>query len=115
MVILTHLHVVFFTIFFIKRALRKRFYLSLKLLQSRTIFKQKGSHEVSSHYIFCMKFFATPNSKKIIATLRIVTVDKSELTHEIRKWISKNVLAKFVKHILKNQLYLISLKHLLAL
>ena len=62
-----------------------------------------------------MKFFTTPNSKKIIATLRIVTVDKSELTHEIRKWISKNVLAKFVKHILKNQLYLISLKHLLAL
>ena len=49
MVILAHLHVGFPTIFFIKRALLKRFYLSLKMLQSRTTFKQKGNHEVSSH------------------------------------------------------------------
>ena len=49
MVILAHLHVGFFTIFFIKLALHKRFYLSLKLLQSRTTFKQKGNYEVSSH------------------------------------------------------------------
>ena len=27
-----------------------------------------------------MNFFTTPNSKNIIATLRIVTIDKSELT-----------------------------------
>ena len=27
-----------------------------------------------------MEFFTTPNSKKIIATLRIVTIEKSELT-----------------------------------
>ena len=27
-----------------------------------------------------MKFFTTPNSKNIIATLRIVTIEKSELT-----------------------------------
>ena len=49
LVILAHLHVGLFTIFFIKRALLKRFYLSLKLLQSRTTFKQKGNYEVSSH------------------------------------------------------------------
>ena len=48
-VILAHLHIGFSTIFFIKRALLKRFYLSLKLLQSRTTFKQKGNYEVSSH------------------------------------------------------------------
>ena len=44
-----HLHVGFFAIFFIERVLLKRFYLSLKLLQSKTIFRQKGNHEVSSH------------------------------------------------------------------
>ena len=49
MVTLAHLHVGFSTTFFIKRVLLKRFYLSLKLLQSRTTFKQKGNHEVSSH------------------------------------------------------------------
>ena len=27
-----------------------------------------------------MEFFTTPNSKKVIATLRIVTIEKSELT-----------------------------------
>ena len=27
-----------------------------------------------------MEFFTTPNSKKIIATLHIVTIEKSELT-----------------------------------
>ena len=27
-----------------------------------------------------MEFFTTPNSKNIIATLRIVTIEKSELT-----------------------------------
>ena len=48
-VIPAHLHVRFFTIFFIKRALLKRFYLSLKLLQSRATFKQKSNHEVSCH------------------------------------------------------------------
>ena len=80
MVILAHLHVGFFTIFFIKRALLKRFYLSLKLLQSRTTFKQKGNYEVSSHYNFCIEFFTTPSSRKIIATLRIVTIEKSQLT-----------------------------------
>ena len=80
MVILAHLHVGFFTIFFIKRALLKRFYLSSKLLQSRPTFKQKGNHKVSSHYISCMKFFTTSNLKNIIATLGIVTIEKSELT-----------------------------------
>ena len=68
MVILAHLHVVFFTIFFIKRALLKRFYLSLKLFQSRPTFKEKGNHSKNS------------NSKNIIAILGIVTIEKSELT-----------------------------------
>ena len=79
MVIQAHLHVGFFT-FFIKRASLKRFYLSLKLLQSRTIFKQKGNHEVSGYKNFCMKVFTTPNSKNLIATLCTVTIKKSELT-----------------------------------
>ena len=38
MMIQAHLHVVFFTIFFIKRASFKRLYLYLKLLQLSTIF-----------------------------------------------------------------------------
>ena len=38
MVIQAHLHVGFFTIYFIKRASLKRFYLYLKLLQSSTVF-----------------------------------------------------------------------------
>ena len=29
---------------------------------------------------FCMKFFTTPNSKSVIATLHIVTIEKSKLT-----------------------------------
>ena len=40
-IVQTHLHVGFFTIFLIKRASLKRFYLYMKLLQSSTIFKQK--------------------------------------------------------------------------
>ena len=46
MVILDHLHVSFFTIFFIKCVLLKPFYLSLKLSQSRTTFKQYFSSNV---------------------------------------------------------------------
>ena len=49
-----HLHVGFSTVFFIKRAPLKQFYLYIlfiylymKLLQSSTIFKQKNNHEVS--------------------------------------------------------------------
>ena len=38
MVMQAHLHVVFFTIFFIKRASLKRFYLYLKQLQLSTIY-----------------------------------------------------------------------------
>ena len=49
-------------------------YLYMKLLQSSTIFKQKT---------FLIKFlyeiFTTLNSKNIILTLRIVTIEKSEL------------------------------------
>ena len=47
MIIQAHLHVGFFTIFFIKRASLKRFYLYMKLLQSTPIFKEKNNHEVS--------------------------------------------------------------------
>ena len=38
-----HLHVAFFTVFFLKRISIKRFYLYMKLLQSSIIFKQKIS------------------------------------------------------------------------
>ena len=51
-----------------------------KLLQLDIIFKQKSNHEVPSHQNFCLKFFTTPSSKNIIATLRIVTIEKHELT-----------------------------------
>ena len=52
----------------------------MKLVQSNTISKQKINDEVSCDINFCMKFFTTSNSRKIIATLRIVTIEKSELT-----------------------------------
>ena len=80
MMIQAYLHVGFFTIFFIKRVSLKRFYLYMKLLQSSTISKQKNNHKVSCDYNFCIKFFTTPNSKKITAALCIVTIEKSELT-----------------------------------
>ena len=47
MIIKTHLHVGFFTRFFVKHASPKRFYLYVKQLQSSTIFKQKNNQEVS--------------------------------------------------------------------
>ena len=47
MMIQAHLHVDFFSIFFIKRASLKRFYLYMKLLQSNAIFTQKSNHEAS--------------------------------------------------------------------
>ena len=43
MMIQAHLHVAFFTIFFIKLASLKRFYLYMKLLKSSTIYKKKLS------------------------------------------------------------------------
>ena len=39
MIVQAHLHVGFFSIFFIKRALLNQFYLYMRLLQSSTIFK----------------------------------------------------------------------------
>ena len=72
MIVQAHLHVGFSTIFFIKRASLKWFYLCMELLQSSKILKQKNYHELF-YEIFCLKFFTTPNSKNIIATLRIVT------------------------------------------
>ena len=47
MIIQAPLHVGFSTIFIIKRASLKRFYLYMKPLQSSTILKQKINHEVS--------------------------------------------------------------------
>ena len=44
----------------------------MELLQSSRILKQKNYNELF-YEIFCLKFFTTPNSKNIIATLRIVT------------------------------------------
>ena len=47
MIVQAHLHAGFSTIFFIKRASLKRFYLYMKMLHSSRIFKQKNCHEVS--------------------------------------------------------------------
>ena len=46
MIVQAHIHVGFFTIFFIKLASLKRFYSYMKLLQLSTIFKQKNNYEV---------------------------------------------------------------------
>ena len=54
MMIQYHLHVIFFTIFFIERAPLKRFYLHMELLPSSTIFEPKNNHEVS----LAIKIFA---------------------------------------------------------
>ena len=43
-------------------------------------FLNKKTHEVSCDLKISMKFFATSCSKNIIATLHIVTIEKSELT-----------------------------------
>ena len=69
MMIQAHLHVGFFTIYFIKRASLKRFYLYMRLFQLRTILNQKT-------FMKCLgvKTFARSlNSKNIIETLCIVT------------------------------------------
>ena len=87
MMIQANLHVGFSKTFFIKRAsldsILKWFYLYLKLLQSSTIFKQKD---------ICVKFFTTPNSKNIFATLGIVTIEKSELTFLLMLYFHNNAL-----------------------
>ena len=51
----------------------------MKLLQSSAIFKQKIIMKYLASNIFARVFFTTPNSKNIIATLRIVIIEKSEL------------------------------------
>ena len=62
---------IFFTIYFIKRASRKRFYLDIKRLELSTIFQQRNNHEVFCDWNFCMEFLTTANSKNINTTLRI--------------------------------------------
>ena len=47
-----HLHVDFFTIFFTKHVLFKRFYLYMKLLQSSSIFKQRNNNKFLATKIF---------------------------------------------------------------
>ena len=44
------------------------------------LFKQKNNHEMSYNWNFCMNFFKTPSSKNVIASVRIVTIERSELT-----------------------------------
>ena len=51
----------------------------MKLLQSSTIFKQKVMKCLATK-IFASKCFTTPNSKNMIVTLFIVTIEISELT-----------------------------------
>ena len=79
MIVQTHLHVCFFTAFFIRRASLKLLYLYMKRLQSSTIFNQKYNHEMP-----CLKFlhenFYNPQFKKYNLTVRIVTIEKPELT-----------------------------------
>ena len=68
----------FFTIFFITCAPLKGFCLYMKLLQSSTIFKQKHNPEVSCNFLH--EIFHSSQFKKYNATLRIVAIEKSELT-----------------------------------
>ena len=86
------LRVGFFTIFFIKSTSLRRFRLYMKLLQSSTIFKQKINDEVSCDENFCMRFFTTLNSKKLIALLAIVTIKNSELTFLLIFYFHGNTL-----------------------
>ena len=80
MMIQVHLHVGFFTIFFIKRPSFKRFNLYMKLLQSSTVSKRKKIiMKCLAIKSFAWNFLQLPIKKKI-ATLRIVTIGKSELT-----------------------------------
>ena len=64
----------------------------MNLLQLSTIFKQKNNR---------MKFFTTPNSKNIIATVHIVTTKNFELTfllmlysHDYTSVFMQNFLTK---------------------
>ena len=52
------------------------------MLQSCTTSKQRNTVIIKCLVInfFCKNFFATPNSKYTIAILRIVTIEKPELT-----------------------------------
>ena len=51
-----------------------------------------------------MKFFTTPNSKNIISTLCIVTIEKPELTFLLMFYFYDN--AKFLFHMVADRLYL---------
>ena len=62
LIIQYHSYVSFSTIFFINYVSPKRFYWYKKILQSITIFKQRGNHEVSHYWNFCMKMLKSPNS-----------------------------------------------------
>ena len=42
-----------------------------------------------------MKFFTTPNSKNVIATLRIVTIEKAELTFLLILYFHRQTLLRF--------------------
>ena len=63
MIVQAHLHVGFFSIFFIKRALLKQFYLYVKMLQSSTIFKQKLIMKCLVVKIFARNFLQLPIQK----------------------------------------------------
>ena len=64
MMIQSHLHVGFFTIFFIKLASLKRFYFYMKLLQSSSIFKQKTIMKCLVIKIFAWNVLQLPIQKK---------------------------------------------------
>ena len=79
----------FFLIFFVKLVSYKRFYWYIKLLLSKIDFKQRNNHEVSCDSNFCMEFLTTSNSKSVIETLRIVTIEVVNIhSYIIITWVA---------------------------
>ena len=52
-----------------------------------------------------MNFFTTPNSKNVIATLRIVTIEKSELTFLLVLYFYGLPATTFMYNTLSGKLY----------
>ena len=52
-----------------------------------------------------MEFFTTPNSKNIIATLRIVRIEKSELTFALMLYLHDQTLKVHEFIILKGRIF----------
>ena len=80
MVVQAHIHVDFSQYFWLNEYhLNDSIYIWNCCNQAQS-FKQKNNYEVSCDKNFCINFFTTPSSKNIIATLRTITIEISELT-----------------------------------